>query len=102
MPDKRLQRVLNEMKVYCSNQEFGCQWLDELSKLPQHLNTEPASDSDRLSGCPFVTIQCRLCGAGVRRQDIEEHETAICPQRPYKCTYCNEYESTHEDVTGNH
>ena len=31
IPDKRLQRTLNEMKVYCSNKEFGCEWIGELA-----------------------------------------------------------------------
>ena len=102
MPDKRLQRVLNEMRVYYSNREAGCRWFGELSKLPQHLNPEPASGSDQLSGCPFVSLECRLCGAGVRRQDIEEHKTGFCPQRPCMCSVCNEYKLTYEDVTSNH
>ena len=102
MPDKRLQRVLNEMKVCCSNKDAGCQWLDDLSKLPQHLNTESSCDSERLSGCPFVSIECHLCGLILRRQDVEEHKARFCPQRPYSCTYCNKYKSTNEDVTNNH
>ena len=40
IPDKRLQRTLNGMKVYCSHKELGCEWVGDLGKLAQHLNDE--------------------------------------------------------------
>ena len=40
IPDKRLQRSLNDMKVYCSHKELGCEWIGDLGKLLQHLNIQ--------------------------------------------------------------
>ena len=101
MPDKRLQRTLNELQVYCSHREAGCEWMGELGSLPHHLNLKP-QESDRLTGCQLVAIQCAFCLNDIQRKDIEEHEEDICPERPYSCEYCEEYESTYTDVTANH
>ena len=101
MPDKRLQRTLNELQVYCCHKEDGCEWVGELGSLPHHLNLKP-EEGDRLIGCQLVAIQCAFCLDDIRRKDIEEHEKDMCPERPYSCEYCEEYESTHKDVTANH
>ena len=99
IPDKRLQRTLNEMKVYCPRKEFGCLWTDELVKLSQHLNV---GGSEEFKGCSFVLIECTFCHENIQRKELKEHKAAKCPQRPYSCDYCNSYESTCEDVTTNH
>ena len=102
IPDKRLQRTLNELQVYCCHKEAGCEWVGELSNLPQHLNVVFQSDAKQLIGCSFVSIDCTYCDLKLQRQEMKDHETNKCPQRPYSCDYCNDYESTCEDVTTNH
>lgn len=102
IPDKRLQRTLNELQVYCSHKETGCEWMGKLCNLCQHLNVEPQSEGDRQSGCLFASIDCMFCGEMFQRQEIEKHETDKCSQRPYICEYCADYRSTYEDVTSNH
>ena len=97
MPDKRLQRTLNDLQVYCSHREGGCEWEGRLSDLSQHLNTEPLNDTDRLSGCLITSIECVHCHGNMQRQELEEHENS-CLQRPYTCDHCD-YTSTYEDVT---
>ena len=99
IPDKRLQRTLNEMKVYCPHKELGCQWIGELIDLTQHLNV---ADTQLTEGCSFVLIECTFCQKDMQRKDLKEHKVTKCPQRPYSCDYCNDYDSTHEDVTDNH
>ena len=99
IPEKRLQRTLNEMKVYCPHKESGCQWIDKLINLTPHLN---ASDIENFEGCSFALIECTFCQKNIQRKDLKEHKTAKCPQRPFSCDYCNDYESTCEDVTTNH
>ena len=63
--DKRLQRTLNELQVYCCH-EAGCEWVGELSNLPQHFNTELEPDAilKRLTGCLFVSIDCTYSQLG--------------------------------------
>ena len=97
IPDKRLQRSLNDMKVYCSHKEFGCEWVGELGKLAQHLN-----DQQESPGCLFSCIECSFCNEIFQRQNLQEHKAEKCPKRPYSCDYCNNYESTCNDVTTNH
>ena len=101
--DKRLQRTLNNMKVYCSHRDAGCTWTGELGKLLQHLNNEPqSSDAEQLSGCLYVLVACSFCDENIQRQNLEEHKSNICPMRPYSCQCCNDFASTYEDVTSNH
>ena len=102
IPDRRLQRTLNGLQVYCTYRELGCEWMGKLGlgKLYQHLNLD--NDPDRFSGCPFVSVKCSFCKTSLRRQEIEKHETDQCTQRPFQCVHCNEYKSTFQDVTCKH
>ena len=102
MPDKRLQRTLNDLLVYCSHREGGCEWEGQLNSLPQHLNILPSANGDRLSGCQLTSIECMHCGVSCQRQSITEHETTKCVQRPYCCEYCNDITGTYETVSLNH
>lgn len=100
IPDKRLQRMLNDMSVYCPQKEFGCEWIGKLVTLPGHLNV--SDDSQQLEGCPFVFLECTFCGDSIQRKNHKEHQMHKCPQRPYSCEYCDNYDSTFEDVTTYH
>ena len=102
MPDKRLQRMLNELQVYCCHKEAGCEWVGELGCLPQHLNLKPQDVGDRLSGCQLASVRCVFCCDDIQRKDLKEHEEDKCSKRPYSCEYCEDYKSIFEDVTTNH
>ena len=75
--------------------------MGELGSLPQHLNLTP-QEGDRLTGCQLVAIQCAFCLDDIQRNGLKEHEEDLCPERPYSCEYCEEYESTYKDLTANH
>ena len=100
IPEKRLQRTLNDMSVYCPQKELGCEWIGKLIDLPGHLKI--IDDSQQLEGCPFAFLECTFCGDGIQRKNLKEHKMHKCPLRPYSCEYCDDYESTYEDVTTNH
>ena len=102
MPDKRLQRTLNELQVYCCHKEAGCEWVEELGSLPQYLNLNPQEESGRLLGCQLVSMRCEFCNDYIQRKVLNEHEESLCSQRPFSCEYCNGYKSFFEDVTTNH
>ena len=36
--DKKCLRIINELQVYCTNKEKGCEWKGELKNLSTHLN----------------------------------------------------------------
>ena len=42
------------------------------------------------------------CGERFQRRHIASHQDEKCPERPYSCEYCCEYESTFADVTQDH
>ena len=100
--DYGLQRIINGLDVYCSYKESGCQWVGELSKLPEHLNVNPSDGSPQESGCPYVHLECRHCKEKFRREIVFEHEKGECLKRPACCEICGEYKSTFEDVTNIH
>ena len=101
MPDRRLQRTLNNLPIHCSFKEAGCEWVGELSKLDDHLNVSP-SQKNRMPGCSFILIKCTHCKEEFQRRFVLEHEQRECMRRPAICEFCSEYESTFEDVTSNH
>ena len=96
-PDRRLQRTLNSLQVYCSFKEVGCEWVGELGGLCEHLNVSP-SDDYKDSGCPFVQLECCYCKGKFQRQFLHDHEKDSCPKRPFTCACCSEYSSTFEAV----
>ena len=102
IPDKRLQRTLNDFQVYCSHKEEGCEWAGQLANLAQHLNVNPLYEAERLSGCQLTSLNCKHCGECFQRRELVYHETSVCSQRPYSCEYCCDFTSTFEDVTSNH
>ena len=101
IPDRRLQRTLNNLPIHCSFKEEGCDWVGDLSKLEEHLNVCPSQES-RESGCAYVQVECTYCKELIRRCCVLEHEQNVCLKRPVRCEFCNDYESTFEDVSTNH
>ena len=95
--DKKFQRQINELQVYCLHKKRGCLWIGELGKLTKHLEQDK-TDGD----CKFVQLSCSLsCGKIIFRCKLEEHLTMECPLRACVCEYCG-FSSTYEDVTTKH
>ena len=97
----RLKRDLNESRVYCPHRHIGCEWIGTLGKRDEHLNSDPQPEH-RLEGCQFAVIECLHCKEGICRNEIAGHQLERCPQRPYTCECCLEYNSTFEDVVHSH
>ena len=100
--DRRLERTLNSLMVYCSYKESGCNWTGKLNEfITSHLN----SDSSLISSdgeCLYVAVECPYCHVKIERRGIDDHKTNLCHKRPYRCDCCDDYESTFEEVTTNH
>ena len=95
--DKKFQRQINELQVYCLYKKRGCSWVGELGKLIEHLEQDK-TDGD----CKFVQVSCSLsCGKAIFRCELEEHLNMECPLRVCVCEYCG-FSSTYEDVTTIH
>ena len=114
IPNKGLERVLNQRKVYCPNKKSGCDWTGELRQLDSHLsipavvsassdNVKPPTSIDKelQECCQFVEVRCRNCPATLRRNEMTKH-LDVCPNRPIPCKYCKKYTSTPEDLVQNH
>ncbi|MCG8622324.1 MAG: hypothetical protein MJE68_10070, partial [Proteobacteria bacterium] len=59
IPDKQLERLLNEKHVFCSNKSRGCAWSGELVKLEgEHLNKYPTGQApeELMEGCMYVQV----------------------------------------------
>ena len=85
--DKRLERTLNGLTVYCPHKEKHCEWTGELREVKYHLNKQPTTDS-LLKGCQFEEILCEVCQSHrCERQRMENHISNECPKREIKCEY---------------
>ena len=97
--NKGLKRKVNELKVYCSHKETGCNWTGDLGRLELHLATNKTEGE-----CQFITVKCPVstnCGAKLFRKSLEDHVTNICDYRQVKCKYCD-YQSTYVAITTSH
>ena len=61
--DKKLQRALNELQVWCTYQERGYKRTGELGKLDKHFDWDDFS-----GGCKFADIQCEFSSVGCETQ----------------------------------
>ena len=101
-PNKGLQQPLYGFQVHCCNKEDGCEWKGELGQLDNHLNLNNLSEDNELKGCDFANIKCSYCSEIVTRNSLQHHKNELCDKRPFSCEYCNDYESTYDDVIHNH
>ena len=101
--NKSLQRDINQLTIVCPNSrktDSGpvCDWVGELGHIEDHLNI-----GKRYGDCQCLVVECNYsCGYSNKRSLLVTHEQTECPKRPYSCDYCNDYESTCEDVIERH
>ncbi len=94
-PDKGHKQLLYSLKVRCSHQREGCEWMGELGQFDNH--------HKQLDGCQCVKIACiNNCGNQMKRKDIENHQNHHCPNRPVSCEHCRVYKATYNDLTQTH
>lgn len=87
LPDKQLERILNEKLVYCAHKYDGCDWFGRLSEVDTHLNPP----GKKRGGCLYRKVKCYHCGDLVYAINIGEHARGC---RLVACTYCKTYEDT--------
>ena len=95
MIDKKTQRNINGLHVYCINNKEGCKWKGELKDLSSHLQREK-----REGDCQYVRVHCKYreyrrkcCTFVDRRYKVTTHERRDCPDRPYTCEHCGDQDS---------
>ena len=87
MPDKQLERTLNDFHVHCTHQRNGCWWIGKLGSLSEHLNESPKSERDLLDGCSYQPVKCTRCKSPCQRSLMRNHLEETCSQRDLDCHY---------------
>ncbi|XP_065910387.1 TNF receptor-associated factor 3-like [Dysidea avara] len=78
VPDRRAQRQVLNIRVYCPNQQLGCTWSGELRTLEKHSK----------ENCPYTETQCE-CGVMIQRKLLQDHSKSTCRLRQVNCEFCN-------------
>nr|XP_050032288.1 E3 ubiquitin-protein ligase PDZRN3-like [Dermacentor andersoni] len=61
-------RIANALKVYCWNEEHGCEYTGTLDRMLEHYEKE----------CTFHTVECLRCGEGVQLRYLPTHYVTGC------------------------
>ncbi|XP_054924695.2 uncharacterized protein [Dermacentor andersoni] len=78
-------RIANTSKVYCWNEEHGCEYTGTMDRMLEHYENE----------CTFHTVECLRCGEGVQHRDLPTHYVAGCRAGvPSAITQCRSSEPT--------
>ena len=97
--DKRFERQLHEMKVYCVYKPKGCEWVGNFGKIDQHLNIGNCDGE-----CQFVVIECPVsleCKKHLLRKYLTNHMSNLCEYRQTQCIHCG-FVSTYKKITTLH
>ena len=97
--DKRFERQLNELKVYCIYRPKGCDWIGKFGEVEQHLNISKENGE-----CQFVVVECPVsigCKECIPRKNLENHVNNNCKYRQTQCMYCG-FVNTYQNVTTSH
>ena len=63
LPDKQLQRILNDKQVYCCNKSSGCPWRGKLVMFEDHSGS-----------CSYLMVPCSHCHQKFQQCVIETHQ----------------------------
>ena len=71
----KYQKKVNQLQVYCSMKERGCDWSGTLERLDAHQDN-----------CQYVDTKCPLnCHMTIPKNKVEHHVAQHCAKRPYVC-----------------
>ena len=91
----KTQKRINNLQVFCTMKERGCDWSGTLEQLDTHL--DPDQDN-----CQYVDTKCPLnCHLTIPKDKVEQHVAQHCAKRPCVCQHCN-FKATYEEVVDKH
>ncbi len=112
IPDKQLQRLLDQRKVFCLLKDEGCSWTGEMGKLEEHLKLNKSGglgsgvyymqESSKEEHCEFAPISCPLCEVFLKKENMSDHLEFACTMRKVKCEYCEDYSCPAKDLLDHH
>ena len=88
MADKKLDRELCALKVYCTNKDEGCEWVGNLRDLEKHRNCINKSIFvDVQKGCDYEKIECTKCKREIQRCQFSAHLLKGCSVPDGECQF---------------
>ena len=75
--DKRMEREISHLQIYCTNKNEGCNWQGNLKDINTHIEE-----------CRNEEVTCDKCDDVMQRHQLEFHNSDECLQRDYKCPHC--------------
>ena len=92
---KKSQKRIKSLQVYCSMKKRGCVWSGTLEQLDTHL--DPDQDD-----CQYVDTFCPLnCQQTIPKNNVDDHLAQHCVKRAYVCQYCS-FKATYVDIVDTH
>ena len=77
--DKRMEREILHLQIYCTNKNEGCSWQGNLQDIDTHIQA-----------CRNQEVTCYKCDVYMQRHQLEIHNSDECLQRDYKCPHLEE------------
>ena len=76
--DRRAEREIKSLNVYCMNIDDGCDWTGEFLDVMKHFDK-----------CPYRLLSCENgCGATIKLCDLKKYLHSHCLNRKYMCSDC--------------
>ena len=93
--NRREQRKISSLLLYCPMKNRGCEWTGRLEHLESHLNVQSGD-------CLYVDVDCPShCNQRVQKRNVQNHLNKECPLREYMCPRCN-LKASFKIISGNH
>ena len=91
-PQKKWQRMVLTLNVYCVLKDRGCEWTGQLQHLDAHLDLTTGD-------CVYVDVDCpSKCNQKVQKCNVDTHLIDHCPNRDYTCPHCS-FKATFREVS---
>ena len=74
--DKRMEREILHLQIYCTNKNEGCSWQGNLKDIDTHIKA-----------CHKQEVTCDKCDDVMQRHQLKIHNSDECLQRDYKCPH---------------
>ena len=95
MLDKRDQKKILTLELYCPMKSRGCEWTGQLEQLEGHMDVQSGD-------CLYVDIECPShCDQKVQKRNVQNHLSQECPLREYTCPHCN-FKASYKVVSEDH
>ena len=105
--NKGLKSEVEELKIYCSNRDKGCEWVGQLGDFEAHRTSERGCGYEKVP-CPnkcqestMGTLFSMSKSMYLYRKDLTNHLANQCINRPYRCEYCHK-KGLYEEITRFH